>query len=71
MVKRKVALFATFVARAVQLVRGRDKFALVNTVKTPPVMLLARVKMRFVPARLKLVMTGGGRGIVKSATMGK
>ena len=52
------------VASAVQLVNGKERFVLISTVKTPPVMLLATLRTRFVPARLKLVITGTGSGMV-------
>jgi len=52
------------IASAVQFVRGSKRFVFVSTVKTPPVIQLATLKTRFVPARLKLLMTGAGSGMV-------
>ena len=60
----KLPLAAVLVASAVQLVNGNEMFVLISTVKTPPVMPLATLKTRFVPAGLKLVMTGAGSGMV-------
>ena len=44
--------------------QGNEMFVLISTVKTLPVMRLATLKTRFVPASLKPLMTGAGRGMV-------